>query len=184
MAIPAGKVADLKTTVYEQVELGLVLQVEGTQGSCGIQAVQSVLLGKKARLAVAAQPDGKVYIRQCHIGHVIDAAEQVQIHQMGVVILTGSGMQFGISLPFDHQQVQIRLFGQAALDQLPDDIHLVVDDRSDRIRKVYLRLVEQAEQVLFRHGTFQLVLFHTDTVVRPIRVDSCLLLRYFVGTPA
>lgn len=39
MAIPAGKVADLKTTVYEQVELGFVLQVEGAQGDCRIQAV-------------------------------------------------------------------------------------------------------------------------------------------------
>ena len=63
MAIPSGKISDLKATVYEQVELGLVLQIEGVQGSYGIQAVQSVLLGKKARLPVAVQPDEKVYIR-------------------------------------------------------------------------------------------------------------------------
>ena len=39
MAILAGKVADLETAVYEQVELGFVLQVEGAQGDCRIQAV-------------------------------------------------------------------------------------------------------------------------------------------------
>ena len=57
------------------------------------------------------------------------------------------------------------------------------DDRPDRIRKVYLRLVKQAEQVLLRYGTFQLVLFHADTVIHHIRVNLCLLLSYLVGTP-
>ena len=52
MPIPAGKVTDLKAAVYEQVELGLVLKVEGAQGGCRIQAVQPVLFGEEARFPV------------------------------------------------------------------------------------------------------------------------------------
>lgn len=182
MPVPSGKVAGLKTAVYEQVESGLVLQVERAQGYRHVQAVQAILFDKKALSVVCLQPDGQIYIRQRHSSRIIDTAKQIQIHQMGMVRLAGCGMQLHICFPLNGQQLQVRLLGQPVFNQLPDNIYPVLNDGSDRIRKSHLRFVEQAEQVLFCHGTFQLMSFHTDAVVGYVCIDFRLLLCYLVRT--
>ena len=66
------------------------------------------------------------------------------------------------------------------LSQLPYQACLPLEQGINGVGKSYLRLVEQAEQVLFRHRAFQLVLFQADVVAGHIHIDAGLLLCHFV----
>ena len=66
------------------------------------------------------------------------------------------------------EQMQVRLFGKSALDQLSDDVFLLCQYVSGRIGKFDLFFIQEAKNILFCHSSFQLMLFQMNVVVHNI----------------
>ena len=181
MPVPAFKTTCPQAPVHEQVQAGLVLQIERTQGKFFIQTVQTVLFHEKARHALfrhaELKPDGGKF----HIERVADAAKQVQIRQMGMVRLQEGKPLFPVRLLFHGQQAQIRLFHKAVPDQKVQQLALAFEQEADRIGKSHAGKVKKAKQVLLRHGTFQITFFQMDTIPETFHAHRRLFPRYLVG---
>ena len=88
MPVPLREAARLYASVHKQVQPRLVLQVERTQLCRRVQAVQPVLFREKAS-PVKGQSGMKPDICLGNIRRIVDAVQQVQVHQVRVIRLLG-----------------------------------------------------------------------------------------------